>query len=89
MADRTVARSRSGRAPASAKKATPAKKAVPAIKTLGELPSTVQRYLPPTGRMLYYAGLGALAALDVLSWPVAAAIGGGVWVASRGRSGTG
>jgi hypothetical protein len=51
----------------------------------GELPSTVRRHAPPRERMLYYAGLGTLAAVDVLSWPVAAAIGGGVWIASRSR----
>jgi hypothetical protein len=38
--------------------------------------------------MLYYAGLGAMAALGVVPWPVAAAAGGGVWVASRARSTT-
>jgi hypothetical protein len=48
--------------------------------------STVARRLPQSGRLLYYIGLGALAALDVVAWPVAAAIGGGVWIASRSRA---
>jgi hypothetical protein len=39
--------------------------------------------LPPPGRLAYYTGLGALAALGVMDWPVAAAIGVGVAVARR------
>jgi hypothetical protein len=64
----------------------PRSAATTAANAAGEIPSVVRRHLPPRERMLYYAGLGALAALDVVSWPVAAAIGGGVWVASRSRA---
>ena len=41
--------------------------------------------LPPPRRLAYYAGLGALAVLDVIEWPVAAAIGVGTAVAVRTR----
>jgi hypothetical protein len=56
-----------------------------AVDAAGTLPSAVRRHLPPTDKLLYYAGLGALAVFDLVSWPVAATIGGGVWVASRAR----
>lgn len=68
--------------------ALPGAVATSATRATGELPSSIRRHLPPRDRMLYYAGLGALAALEVVSWPVAAAIGGGVWVASRARTST-
>jgi hypothetical protein len=41
--------------------------------------------LPPRDRLLYYGGLGLAATVGVLEWPVAAAAGAGVWIASRGR----
>jgi hypothetical protein len=44
---------------------------------------TVQANLPSTERMLYYGGLGLLAAVGALEWPVAGALGVGVWVAGR------
>lgn len=43
----------------------------------------VQANLPPSDRLLYYAGIGALAMGGVLEWPVALVAGAGVWVASR------
>jgi hypothetical protein len=43
------------------------------------------RIMPDRQTMLYYGGLGAMAAFGVLSWPAAAAIGAGVWVAERAR----
>jgi hypothetical protein len=43
----------------------------------------VRANLPTTERMMYYGGLAALAAIGVLEWPVAAAVGAGVWVAAR------
>ena len=46
---------------------------------------TIRSYLPPMDRLAYYGGLGAAAVLGVLEWPVAAAAGAGVWVATRGR----
>jgi hypothetical protein len=47
----------------------------------------VRDRLPDGRHMLYYGGLGALAAFGVLSWPAAAAIGGGVWIAEHARPG--
>jgi len=44
---------------------------------------TVRANLPSTERMLYYGGLGVLATVGALEWPVAAALGVGVWVAGR------
>jgi hypothetical protein len=39
--------------------------------------------LPSPQRLIYYAGLGTLAAVGVIEWPVAAAIGVGVWLSGR------
>ena len=48
----------------------------------------VRANLPPTERLLYYGGLGLMATVGVLEWPVAAAVGVGVWLAGRtGRGG--
>jgi hypothetical protein len=52
------------------------------------LQRTVRDKLPEPEKLVYYGGLGALAAFGVMSWPVAAAIGAGVWVAGRVRSGS-
>jgi hypothetical protein len=35
-----------------------------------------------------YAGLGVLAALEVIEWPVAAAVAAGYWLMRRSQSGT-
>jgi hypothetical protein len=48
-----------------------------------EAVDTVQSTLPPVERLTYYAGLGALAALGIIEWPVAAAIGVGTMLAKR------
>ena len=45
--------------------------------------------LPPMERLLYYGGLGLMATVGVLEWPVAAAVGAGVWVAGRTRAARG
>jgi hypothetical protein len=45
---------------------------------------TVQSYLPSPRQAAYYGGLAALAAFEVLEWPVALAIGAGT--ALMGRS---
>ncbi|HEY2947826.1 MAG TPA: hypothetical protein VGJ53_05410 [Micromonosporaceae bacterium] len=50
---------------------------------------TVRSFLPPSERLLYYGGLGAMAVAGILEWPVAAAAGAGVWVATRGQRRTG
>lgn len=44
---------------------------------------SVREYLPPREQMVYYGGLGLLAAFSVIEWPVAAAIGVGTAVTLR------
>ncbi len=46
---------------------------------------TVRDNMPPRDQLVYYGGLGALAAFGLVDWPVAAAIGAGVWLAGRRR----
>jgi len=41
--------------------------------------------VPSPRKTAYYLGLGALAALEVVEWPVAAAIAAGTWVAQHSR----
>lgn len=53
------------------------------------MPQALQDKLPDRKQLIYYGGLGAMAAFGVVSWPVAAAIGAGVWVAGRARSSSG
>jgi hypothetical protein len=43
----------------------------------------VRANLPKPRQLVYYGALGGLAAVGAIEWPVAAAIGAGVWVASR------
>jgi hypothetical protein len=42
----------------------------------------IPREMPP-GRLLWYGGLAALAALDVIEWPVAAVAAVGTYIARR------
>ena len=51
----------------------------------GSAMSTVRGHLPDQDRLAYYGGLAALAALGLVEWPVAAAVGVGVWVAGHNR----
>jgi hypothetical protein len=44
---------------------------------------TVQSYLPPPQQALYYGGLAALAAFEIIEWPVALAIGAGTALVRR------
>ncbi|MFC7328877.1 hypothetical protein [Marinactinospora rubrisoli] len=44
---------------------------------------SVAEHLPPPQQCAYYAGLGLLAAFEVIEWPVAAAIGVGTAIARR------
>lgn len=44
---------------------------------------TITSAVPPPKRLLYYGGVGLLAALGILEWPVAAAVAAGVWVATH------
>jgi hypothetical protein len=48
---------------------------------------TARSYLPEPRQALYFGGLALLAAIEVLEWPVAAAIGVGTAIASRVREG--
>ena len=50
---------------------------LPGMGMLGEMPSG----LP--GRVLWWGGLAALAAFDVVDWPVAILVGAGSWVAEQ------
>lgn len=59
---------------------------VPTRDDLAGAVDTVRGYLPSRTMMAYYGGLGALAALSVIEWPVAAAIGVGAAVAQRSGS---
>ena len=52
--------------------------------TLPVIDTTVT--LPPPDRATFYAGLGALAALELLEWPVAIVVGLGHYLATRSRS---
>lgn len=55
--------------------------------------SAIRAHLPSPGQAAYYAGLGALGALQLIEWPVALAIGVGTVVAQHygaaGRTGPG
>ncbi len=60
---------------------------VPGGDDLAGAVDTVRGYLPSPGQAAYYGSLGALAALSVIEWPVAAAIGVGTVVARRSGRG--
>lgn len=47
---------------------------------------TARSFLPPPKQALYFAGLAVLAAVEVIEWPVAAAIGIGTAVMGRGQA---
>lgn len=50
---------------------------------MGALARGAGAMLPAPKEMAYYAGLGALAALELIEWPVAVAIGAGTVVARQ------
>ncbi|SDQ65098.1 hypothetical protein [Thermostaphylospora chromogena] len=52
-------------------------------REIGHAVNVTRSFLPPPERLLYYGGLGALAVLGAIEWPVAAAIGVGTMVAQR------
>ncbi|GAA5039774.1 hypothetical protein [Thermocatellispora tengchongensis] len=54
-------------------------------RELGHAVDIARTFLPPPERMVYYGGLAALAAVGVIDWPVAAAIGVGTIVVQRAR----
>ncbi|TNY34677.1 hypothetical protein EIO00_22610 [Thermomonospora catenispora] len=53
---------------------------------MAEAGRSAASHLPPPERLAFYGGLGAMAAFNVISWPVAAAIGVGTAIARRGLS---
>ncbi len=58
---------------------------LPGRREVADAGRTVVGFLPPPSRLAYYGGLGMVAALGVIEWPVAVAIGAGTWIAQRGR----
>jgi hypothetical protein len=61
---------------------------IPTGEDLANAVGTVRGYLPSPQMAAWFGGLGLLAALSVIEWPVAAAIGVGTVVAQRARSQT-
>ncbi|WP_157877382.1 hypothetical protein [Streptomyces odonnellii] len=66
---------------AAGSKLTPPKPPLPSMPSMPPL--------PPPKRLAFYGGLGALAVLGALDWPVAVAIGAATVVARSGRRGEG
>ncbi|MGI8311813.1 hypothetical protein [Saccharopolyspora hattusasensis] len=60
---------------------------IPGQENVAGMVNTVRKNLPPPGQLAYYGVLGALAALSLIEWPVAAAIGIGTMVAQRAGEG--
>jgi hypothetical protein len=48
-----------------------------------ELPVVGVVHIPPTHRLVYFAGLGALAVFGVIDWPVAVVVGAGHLLADQ------
>jgi len=55
----------------------------PSRQEVTQLAAVGVSYLPSPERLVYYAGLGALAVVGMIEWPVAVAIGAGTVVAQR------
>ncbi|MCO5991837.1 hypothetical protein NE234_00550 [Actinoallomurus sp. WRP9H-5] len=53
------------------------------LAMVGDMGRVAAAYLPPRDRLMFYGGLAAAAAIGVLDWPVAAAVGVGTMVARR------
>ncbi|MGE5290242.1 MAG: hypothetical protein ACM3ML_24255 [Micromonosporaceae bacterium] len=53
------------------------------LEEAGLVIDAARSLLPPPERVMYYGGLGAVAAIGMIEWPVAAAIGVGTAVAQR------
>ena len=51
----------------------------------GEIATVARSFLPPPREVVYYGGLAALAAFEVIEWPVALAIGVGGAILGRRR----
>jgi hypothetical protein len=52
---------------------------------VADMPERIRRNIPQNETTLFYGGLAALAAVGLVGWPTAAAIGAGVWIAIRKR----
>ena len=59
---------------------------VPSRQDLGNVAQGARSMLPSGKSLLFYGGLAATAALGAIEWPVAAAIGVGTALASRGEA---
>jgi hypothetical protein len=55
-------------------------------RDVGHAADVARTFLPPPERIVYYGGLGALAAVGLIEWPVAAAIGAGTMIVQRSRA---
>jgi len=55
----------------------------PHRREVSDAAHTATSFLPDRKRLLYYGGLGLLAAVEVVEWPVAVALGVGIEVARR------
>jgi hypothetical protein len=52
-------------------------------REIGDAARGAASLLPPPRELVFYTGLGALGALGLVEWPVAAAIGAGTMIARR------
>ena len=59
----------------------------PSREDLGAVVRTARSFLPEPRTVLYFGGLAVMAALEVIEWPVAAAIGVGAVLAPRAERG--
>jgi hypothetical protein len=63
--------------------------AIPSPREAVRVADEATSFLHPRSRLLYYGGLGVAAAVGVIDWPVAIAVGAGVAVAQKSRQETG
>jgi hypothetical protein len=56
---------------------------VPSRRAIGDTVGAARDRLPSPGRVAFYGGLAAMAALQLIEWPVAVAVGVGMALASR------
>ncbi|XVQ14924.1 hypothetical protein ACQP1W_21000 [Spirillospora sp. CA-255316] len=56
------------------------------MQKMAETGRSAASRLPSRERLAFYGALGAMAAFEVISWPVAAAVGVGTAIAGRSRS---
>jgi hypothetical protein len=57
----------------------------PGMDRMAEAGRSAASHLPSRERLAFYGALGAMAAFEVISWPVAAAVGVGTAIAGRNR----